>query len=153
MMQFSRQRKISYISSFPPRRCGIATFASDLIKNTCRASARVFQPIVVVMKSGSSQHFYEFVECVIRRDVKSEYMEATDFINSWDVEAVSLQHESGLFDGSAVSYIVPLLRKLKVPVISTLRTILDKSLTEYYQALIDIRDCSDTIIVMNRIGH
>ena len=152
MIRFGRQRKIAFISSFPPRRCGIATFTSDLIQNTCRASARGFQPIVVAMQSDSSQQFYEPVECVIRRDVKSDYMEAADFINFCDVEAVSLQHEFGLFGGSAGSYIVPLLRKLNVPVISTLHTILDKPSPEYYKAMIDICDCSGTVIVMNRIG-
>jgi glycosyltransferase involved in cell wall biosynthesis len=152
MIRSSRQRKIAFISSFPPRRCGIATFTSDLIQNTCRASAEGFQPIVVAMQSDSSQRFFGPVEFVIRRDVKSDYMEAADFINSSGIEAVSLQHEFGLFGGSAGSYIVPLLRKLNVPVVSTLHTILDKPSPEYYQTLIDICDCSGTVIVMNRIG-
>jgi glycosyltransferase involved in cell wall biosynthesis len=104
------------------------------------------------MQSDPTQQYNESVECVIRKDVKSDYMEAADYINSRDVEAVSLQHEFGLFGGEAGSYIIHLLRKLNVPVISTLHTILEKPLPEYYQTLVDICDCSDSVIVMNRRG-
>jgi glycosyltransferase involved in cell wall biosynthesis len=151
-MQFYLQRKIAFISSFFPRRCGIATFTSDLINNICLASEGIIKPAVIAMQSDSSQHFCKPVEFVIRKDIRCDYMEAADFINSSDIEAVSLQHEFGLFGGPAGSYIVPLLRRLNVPVISTLHTVLEKPLPEYFQTLVDICDCSETVIVMNRRG-
>jgi glycosyltransferase involved in cell wall biosynthesis len=152
MIWSNRHRKIAFISSFPPRRCGIATFTFNLIKHTYTASERLFKPLVVAIQSDSSQQFCEPVEFTIRKDVKSDYMEAADYINSSDIEAVSLQHEFGLFGGQAGSYIVPLLRRLNVPVISTLHTILEEPLPEYFQALLDICDCSNTTIVMNKRG-
>ena len=152
MIRFNQQRKIAFISSFPPRRCGIATFTSDLIQHTYRASKGAFQPVVIAMQSDSSQQYDESVEYFIRKDVISDYTEAADFINSRDVEAVSLQHEFGLFGGLAGSYIVPLLRNLNAPVISTLHTVLDKPSPEYYQTLMDICDRSDSVVVMNRRG-
>jgi len=152
MVQFNRQRKIAFISSFPPRKCGIATFTSDLIHNTYLASERVIEPVVVAMQSDSSQQFCEPVERVIRKNNKKDYMKAADFINSSDIKSVSLQHEFGLYGGRAGSYIVPLLRRLNVPIVSTLHTILEKPLPEYFHTLVDICDCSETIIVMNRRG-
>jgi glycosyltransferase involved in cell wall biosynthesis len=152
MIQLNWQRKIAFISSFLPRKCGIATFTSDLIQNTYLASTGVFKPVVVAMQSDASQQFCEPVECVIRKDIRSDYMEAADYINSDDIEVVSLQHEFGLFGGEAGSYIVPLLRRLNVPVISTLHTILEKPSPEYFQTMIDVCDCSDKIIIMNRRG-
>ncbi len=152
MIQFNQQQRIAFISSFPPRRCGIATFTSHLIKHTLTASERLFKPVVVAMRSDSSQQFCEPVECTIRKDVRSDYMEAADYINSNDIEVVSLQHEFGLFGGQAGSYLVSLLRRLNVPVISTLHTILQEPLPEYFQTLLDICDCSDTVIVMNKQG-
>lgn len=142
-----------------PLRGGIATFTSYLVQHTYgtshtayQASEGVFRPVVIAMQSDSSQQFCEPVECVIRKDVRSDYMEAADYINSSDIEAVSLQHEFGLFGGQAGSYIVPLLRRLNVPVISTLHTVLEKPLPEYFQTMVDICDCSDKIIVMNKRG-
>lgn len=152
MIQFNQQRKIAFISSFLPRKCGIAAFTSYLIQHVYRASERIFKPVIVAIQSDASQQFCEPVECVIHKDIRSDYMEAADYINSSDIEAVSLQHEFGLFGGQAGSYIVPLLRRLNVPIISTLHTILEKPLPEYFQILLGICDCSDTIIVMNRRG-
>lgn len=111
-----------------------------------------FTPVIVAMQSDSSQRFRAPVECVIRQDVRSDYMEAADFINSAGVDAVSVQHEFGLFGGQAGSYIVGLLRRLQIPVITTLHTVLDNPPPPYFKTLVNVCDCSDKIIVMNERG-
>ena len=152
MIRLNRPNKIAYISSFAPRRCGIATFTSDLIRHTHRASEGVFEPVVVAMQSDPSQQFREPVQYVIRQQVRSDYMEVADSINSSNIEVVSLQHEFGLFGGPGGSYIVPMLRRLMMPVISTLHTILEKPLPAYFQSMVNVCDCSDKIVVMNKRG-
>jgi len=84
MIQFNQSQKIAFISSFPSRRYGIATFASDLIQHTYRVREGALQPIVIAMQSDLLQQYDESAECVIRKDVISSYKEAADFINSRD---------------------------------------------------------------------
>ena len=150
MVQINRMRKVAFISSFPPHKCGIDTFASDLIHYTYPASEKVIKPVVVAVQSGSSRLRWDSVEYVIRKNYKSDYMEAADFINSGGIESVSLQHEFGLFGGQAGSYIVLMLRRLNVPVISTLHNVLKKPIRGHFRTLVDICDCSKTVIVMSR---
>jgi len=98
----STAKKVVFISSFLPRKCGIATFTSDLAKNTAAAAKGGFEPLVVALRSGD--HKYEDpVKFEIRQNVKSDYICAADYINFSHVDVVSVQHEFGLFGGEAIS--------------------------------------------------
>lgn len=145
-------KKIAFISSFHPRKCGIATFTSDLIENIGKAGGIKFQPSVVAMQSGHEHKYTKPVEFVIRRDVAVDYIDAADFLNSRNFDAISVQHEFGLFGAEGGSYINLLLKRLKTPVVTTLHTILERPSTEYFDALVDICDESENLIVMNERG-
>ena len=145
-------RKIAFISSFQPRKCGLATFSSDLIKNIGKAGEIEFRPTVVAMQSGQEHKYMKPVEFVIRKELPEDYINAADYINSSDFDAVSLQHEFGLFGAEGGSYINLLLKRLDIPVITTLHTVLEKPSIEYFNALVDVCDKSDRVIVMNRRG-
>jgi len=152
MIRLNTHRRIAFASSYPPRRCGIATFTSDLVENICEASGWTIEPVIVAMQSNTSPLPSEVVSFCIDRDVKGDYMEAADFINAGDVDAVSLQHEFGLFGGPGGSHIARMLRRIRVPVVTTLHTVLEKPLPEYHRGLIDVCNCSDRIVVMNERG-
>ena len=147
------QKKIAFISSFPPRRCGIATFTSDLIKNTSVASKGNFEPLIVAMKnSGDISRYDKPVKFEIRKDVRKDYICAADYINFSHVDLVSVQHEFGLFGGEAGSYLTFLLKRLKVPVITTLHTVLDEPDADYRKSMIELCDNSQYVITMNERG-
>jgi hypothetical protein len=113
-------RRVAFISSFPPRKCGIATFTSDLIRTVTAAAKGQFQPLVVVMRSEGGLRYDDPVKFEIRQNVKSDYISAADYINFSHVDLVSVQHEFGLFGGDAGSYLSLLLNRLNAPVITTL---------------------------------
>jgi len=144
-------KKVVFISSFPPRRCGIATFASDLIESTALAAKGEFEPLVVAMRSGDHK-YDEPVKFEIRQNVKSDYICAADYINFSHVDIVSVQHEFGLFGGEAGAYLSLLLKRLKAPVITTLHTVLDDPNPGYYESLVDICKASYRVITMNERG-
>lgn len=152
MIRVMKPGKIAFISSFRPRQCGIATFTSDLIESIGKAGGTDFRPSVFAMESGDEHEYKRPVKYVIRRNAAGDYAEACDYINSGNFDAVSLQHEFGLFGGDGGSYISLLLKRLKVPVITTLHTVLEKPSSDYLNALLDICDRSDKIIIMNRRG-
>ena len=75
-MAKSSKRKVVFISSFLPRKCGIATFCSDLISNVGAAGGDNFEPLVAAMRTTSPSDALKYSEPVkfeIRQDVKNDY--------------------------------------------------------------------------------
>jgi len=150
-MAKSTTKKVAFISSFPPRKCGIATFTTDLINSLSVAAKGEFEPLVVAMRSGDHQ-YNDPVKFEIRQNVKNDYICAADYINFSHVDLVSVQHEFGLFGGEAGSYLTLLLNRLKVPVITILHTVLDDPAPAYHESLVDICNASYKVITMNERG-
>jgi len=146
------KKKVAFISSFPPRRCGIATFTSDLIESAASAGNGDFEPLVVAMRSDSSLRYNDPVKFEIRQNVRSDYICAADYINFSHVDLVCVQHEFGLFGGEAGSYLSLLLRRLKAPVMTTVHTVLNEPRPAYHRAMVDICDCSNAVVTMNQRG-
>lgn len=146
------KKRIVFISSFPPRKCGIATFTCDLIRSTGAAGKSEFEPFVVAMRSDNSLRYGDPVKFEIRQNARSDYICAADYINFSHVDLVSVQHEFGLFGGPAGSYLGLLLRRLKAPIITTLHTVLNEPTADYRRALIDVCECSHRVITMNERG-
>jgi glycosyltransferase involved in cell wall biosynthesis len=150
-MAKSTPKKVVFISSFPPRKCGIATFTSDLIHNTSLAAKGEFEPLVVAMRAEDNK-YNDPVKFEIRQNVKSDYICAADYINFSHVDLVSVQHEFGLFGGEAGSYLSLLLDRLKAPVVTTLHTVLDDPSPPYFNSLVDLCKASYKVITMNERG-
>ena len=150
-MPKSTPKKVVFISSFPPRKCGIATFASDLITNTALAAKGEFEPLVVAMQSGG-QKYDEPVKFEIRENVKSDYICAADYINFSHVDVVCVQHEFGIFGGESGAYLGLLLNRLKAPIITTLHTVMDEPEPAFYKSLVEVCNASHTVITMNERG-
>ncbi|MHC5073908.1 MAG: glycosyltransferase [Planctomycetota bacterium] len=151
-MAKSSAKKVAFVSSYLPRKCGIATFTSDLIQNVRTAAKGDFEPLVVAMRSESSLKYDDPVKFEIRQNVKKDYISAADFINFSHVDLISVQHEFGLFGGEAGSYLNLLLKRLNAPIITTLHTILDEPETNYYNSLVNVCKASHKIITMNERG-
>lgn len=144
------KKRIVFLSSFPPRKCGIATFTSDLIRSTAEAAKGEFAPLVVAVRGDNGLRYGDPVKFEIRQNVRSDYICAADYINFSHVDLVSVQHEFSLFGGPAGGYLSLLLRRLKVPIITTLHTIPNDPSPEYRRVLSDICDCSRRTITMNQ---
>ena len=146
------KKKVAFISSFPPRKCGIATFTSDLINSTGKSAKGQFEPLVVAMRSDNKLKYNDPVKFEIRQEVKSDYICAADYINFSHVDVVSVQHEFGLFGGKGGSYLSLLLNRLKAPIITTLHTLLDDPGPEYHKSLVEVCKASYKVITMNERG-
>lgn len=145
-------RKIAFISSFLPKKCGIATFTSDLVKNVKIVAGKNFEPLVVAMQSESNCHYTNPVKFEVRYNVKRDYICAADYLNFSHVDIVSVQHEFGLFGGDAGSYLNLLLQRVNAPIVTTSHTVLEEPDPSYYQSTVDICELSHKVIVMNQRG-
>lgn len=144
-------KRVAFISSFLPRKCGIATFTSDLIQNTRLTAKDDFEPLVVAMRTDDLK-YDDPVKFEIRQNVKNDYICAADYINFSHVDVVSVQHEFGLFGGDAGSYLTLLLNRLHAPIITTLHTVLDDPDEFYFKSLVDLCNASHRVITMNERG-
>ena len=115
-------QRIAFIGNYLPRQCGIATFTTDL----CEAVADEYAGAsCIALPVNDTEAGYEYPSRVrfelTEKDIES-YRRAADFLNINNVDMVSLQHEYGIFGGRAGSYILTLLRELRMPIVTTLHT-------------------------------
>lgn len=143
-------KEVAYVSTFPPRKCGIATFTSDLVNSISQLNKLKDQKIISIdgrrlFKSlnGGGQHR-------IGRDSKEDYALTANFLNHTTVNVVNIQHEFGIFGGEAGEYICDFLSKLKKPVATTLHTVLPNFESKTKEVFHKIIDRSAAIIVLNK---
>ncbi|MDQ3563511.1 MAG: glycosyltransferase [Pseudomonadota bacterium] len=117
---------IAFVGTYPPRRCGIATFTRDLSAAVGAASDRVLPMTIAVSDPGGQYEYRGEVKYEIRQAVKADYARAAEFVNYSDVRLLSIQHEHGIFGGDDGAYILDLLTALRTPTIATLHTVLKR---------------------------
>ena len=145
-------RRIAFIGNYLPRQCGIATFTTDL----CEAIAEQYKSTsCIALPVNDTEAGYEYPARVRfelqEKDIES-YRRAADFLNINSVDMVSLQHEYGIFGGRAGGYILALLRELRMPIVTTLHTILRQPDADQRRVLEEIATLSDRLVVMSERG-
>ena len=145
----SRPVRVAVVGNHLPRQCGIATFTTDL----CDAIAAEYGAagvFVVAVNDPQSRYSYPArVRFEITEGDLSSYRVAADFLNSSDVDLVCLQHEYGIYGGKAGSHVLRLLQHLKMPVVTTLHTVLREPDIDQLIVLQEIAARSDRLIVMS----
>jgi len=153
MQQTSKVRKIAFVGNHLPRKCGIATFTTDLLAavQAAHPSSQCFAVAVNDIKGG-----YEYPE-VVRFEIEeqdlSSYLRAADFLNISNVDMVCLQHEFGIFGGPAGGHILAFLRELRMPVVTTLHTVLKEPRTDQRRVMQELISLSARLVVMTERGR
>lgn len=144
--------KIALVGTYPPRRCGIATFTRDLEQAMAKADPRV-EPFVLAMTDPGGQYEYpENVKYEIRQAVKGDYARAAEFVNYSDVRLVSVQHEYGIFGGDDGAYILDFLSTLRVPAMVTLHTVLKSPSHSQRTIVQQLAKRSAGLVVLSRVA-
>ena len=144
--------RIAVIGNYLPRECGIATFTTDL----CHAlggeygEGRLFA--IPVNDPDSSYDYPDQVRLELEQEDISSYERAADFLNFNSNDLVCLQHEYGIYGGAAGRYILALLRRLKMPLVTTLHTVLREPDANQRIVLEEIAQLSDRMIVMSELA-
>src|SRR3977135_4363234 len=118
MKEHSKVRKIAFVGDYLPRKCGIATFTSDLLTSVSAAHAQGECLAVAVTDIKDGYEYPEVVRFEIEEQDLPSYLRAADFLNISDVDVVCLQHEFGIFGGLVGGHILAMLRELKMPVVT-----------------------------------
>ncbi len=144
--------RIAVIGNYLPRHCGIATFTTDL----CEAIAAEYGTArLLALPVNDTEQGYDYparVRWSLAQDEVASYQEAAQFLNFHNIDMVCLQHEYGIFGGPAGSHILHLLRGLKMPVVTTLHTVLREPDADQLMVMEEIAELSDRLIVMSQLS-
>jgi len=144
--------KIGYVSTFPPRQCGIATYTYDLVEAISRLSVTGAPEIIAINDKGGFYDYSNLVKFQIDREDPDSYRIAAKKINNSNIDIINLQHEFGLFGGPWGDYIITFLEELEKPVVTNLHTLQQNPPVSLKNVLDNILERSDFVTVMARIG-
>src|SRR5467141_21993 len=142
--------RVAVVGNYLPRKCGIATFTTDL----CDAiHAEYGTTELLALPVNDTEEGYSYparVRFELSEDKLASYRQAADFLNFSNIDLVCLQHEYGIFGGPAGSHILELLRNLHMPVVTTLHTVLREPNIHQRTVMAEIATLSDRLIVMSQ---
>ena len=150
MNSFSR---LAFIGNSLPRRCGIATFTTDLQQAISQSLPRAETAVVAMNDSGRTYDYPPAVRVQIGDENIEDYARAADFLNAGKFEIACLQHEFGIFGGEAGHHIMTLLTRLNMPLITTLHTVLSEPSPAQRAVMNEIAQASSKLIVMAEKGR
>ncbi|HET9473898.1 MAG TPA: glycosyltransferase family 4 protein [Steroidobacteraceae bacterium] len=145
--------RIAFIGNSLPRRCGIATFTCDLQQAVAASRAGTETTIVAMNDRGQTYSYPPVVRMQIQDEKLEDYVRAADELNAGRVDVVCLQHEFGIFGGEAGVYLLTLLARLNMPIVTTLHTVLSDPAPMQRRVLTDIVAMSSKVIVMAEKGR
>jgi len=148
-----RTTHVAFVGDYVPRRCGIATFTEDI----CEAIATEFPKTKCIVGSVNDRpDGYDYpgrVRFEIEEQEIASYRRAAEFLNINNVEVLSVQHEFGIYGGPAGSHLLALLRDVRMPIVTTLHTVLQSPSIEQRTVMAELDSLSSRFIVMAERGR
>lgn len=153
MQTLSEIQRIAFLGDYLPRKCGIATFTADVLSAVAakHPQTQCFAVPVNDLKGG-----YEYpgeVRFEIEEQDLSSYQRAADFLNISNPDVVCVQHEFGIYGGPAGSHLLALLRELRMPVVTTLHTILREPGSDQRRVMQELIAHSTRLVTMTERGR
>ena len=142
-------KKIALIGTYSPRKCGIASFNADLYNSISNGSG---QCDVLAINDGAHYNYPCEVKFQIQQHTREDYLKASKFLNDGGYEVVCIQHEFGIFGGENGSYVLDLVKRLKMPVVLIFHTILDEPSEQQKEIVCRLNRYSSRIVVMLEKG-
>ena len=145
-------RTIAMLGNYLPRRCGIATFTTHLSEAIAAEFATLNCFVLAMNDPGSNYVYPERVRFELGETDIASYRRAADFLNVNAVDVVSIQHEYGIFGGKAGAHLLMFLRELRMPIVTTLHTILAEPNTFQREVMGELTELSERVVVMSSLG-
>lgn len=141
--------KIALIGTYQPRQCGIGHFSKNLIDAVLQHPDQEIEAFVVAINDpGGAYNYPEEVKFTIDQNDHEAYLKAAEFINQQGADLCIVQHEYGIFGGQHGVYILSLMHRLTMPILTTLHTVLKKPAYNELHILKEIATRSQKVVVM-----
>lgn len=152
MRNSSLPGRIAFLGDYPPRLCGIATFTHDLCDAVSSQAPESECLVVAVSDRADGYEYANQVRVEIQeRDIES-YRQAADYLNFNNIDTLCVQHEFGIYGGRAGGHILALLNEVRMPVITTMHTLLENPDPDQRRVTLGLIKRSDRVIVMAHKG-
>ncbi len=149
----TKLHSVAFIGNHLPRRCGIATFTHDLHRAVATAAPAIDTSVVAMNDPVGVYDYPSPVRFQLRDNALNDYRKGAAALNDAGPDVVSLQHEFGIFGGAAGANILELLTRLRMPVVTTLHTVLAMPSPEQRAVLDQILGISAKLVVMSDKGR
>ncbi|SDT97471.1 Glycosyltransferase involved in cell wall bisynthesis [Verrucomicrobium sp. GAS474] len=146
-------KKIAFLGDYFPRKCGIATFTHDLRGAVAAGYPAIDCFVAPVSDRAEGYDYGPEVRFEFSENDLDSYIRTAEYLNFSGTDVVCLQHEYGIFGGPAGSFILALLRDLRIPVVTTLHTVLEKPSAEQRRVLQELALLSSRLVVMSERGR
>ncbi|MGZ4909521.1 MAG: glycosyltransferase family 4 protein [Halobacteriota archaeon] len=152
---------LTFVSTFPPRECGIATFTQDLLFNLINENPEIKANVCAIDGNKDSSAYgclspliypKSRVAYIIKDTDQISFVEAAHKINSSRTDVVNVQHEYGLYGGSWGRYILDFMDVLDKPIVTTLHTVMPKPPEEAKAVMREIYHLSAEVVVPGHVG-
>ena len=140
--------KVAFLGDYPPRQCGIATFTRDLRDAVAAANPGWNCPVIAVSDRPGTYAYPTEVRFEIPQPDVASYLRAANFLNLAHLDVLCVQHEFGIFGGAAGSHLLGLLRRVRMPVVTTLHTVLTRPDADQRRVFSELVNLSTRVVVM-----
>ncbi|MBI2483590.1 glycosyltransferase [Candidatus Uhrbacteria bacterium] len=154
-MKKKKSNILAFLSTYPPRECGIATYTSDLVNALKSVYTYPFTPKVIALNPNEITRYRYSTDVIaqVSQSNKADLIECARMINAHpDILAVHIQHEFGLFAGTYGSYLLHFLHELRKPYCVTFHTVLPQPSDEMRSVVGKIAQTADRVIVMTGLS-
>jgi len=145
-------RRVALLGDYPPRLCGIATFTHDLCAAVAAAEPTADFYVTAVNDRASGYDYPEQVRFELFEKDLGSYRRAADYLNFNNAEVLCVQHEFGIYGGPAGSHVLAMLEEVRMPVVTTLHTVLREPDDIQRRVMVELVRRSDRLVVMARKG-
>lgn len=145
-------QRIAFLGNFPPRLCGIATFTQDLCEAVAGELPGTECYVGAVNDRSEGYEYSPRVRFELQEKDLSSYRHAADFLNFNNADILCVQHEFGIYGGPAGGHLLALLNEVRMPVVTTLHTILQEPNAAQRLVVDEIARRSDRLVVMAKKG-
>ena len=141
------------VGSYFPRQCGIATFSKDLRDAVADEIGQRQTSVIAIDDNAAGYDYPDEVRFQIPQHKQVEYISAADLLNVNQIDCVLLQHEYGIYGGKDGSQVLEFARTLRMPIISTLHTVLLEPSPSQRSVLKELARLSDRVVVMSHLAE
>lgn len=142
-----------FLGSFPPRECGIATFTKDVVDSYDDEFATRSSVVAIDEPGGESRRYPDQVVARLTQDDRDSYAAIANFVNAYPCDALSIQHEYGLFGGEEGEWIVDLIARVRKPVVTSLHTVLPEPSPTHLRVARALCATSSAVVVLSETGR
>ena len=145
-------KRLAILGNHLPRQCGIATFTTHLADALATELPEVDSFVLAMNDAGRRHSYPSRVRFEIAQGDLGSYRRAADFLNVNHVDVLSVQHEYGIFGGKAGAHVIALLRELRMPIVTTLHTVLSAPNPAQRAVIDELARLSARLVVMSTSG-